>query len=316
MTTLVDPTWGWLLAGAPALLTLLALLVVALVGRGQLVAAAQQLIARRMRRRGQGAAPGPKDDPAGALRWTPPIIAPQTLVAIACFGTALVIVGLGLGGLGILRAMVASIPLVTLVVYVTLVVAELRYVRQLEQTLTAAVGRLGMAIANNTAFVPALDALLADLALGPLRTEWTYLRQTIGRAQGDGTIAGPRQVVGALAVQTPSRRHATVLRGIEVALGQTQAVLAKRLEAEYARLLRSDMRRSAADAELTQVRLTGFVMTFAIVAITAYMYWTMPDRMGRAYGSALGVVAAPLLLLCALAPSIGGIWLSRIDDLE
>jgi hypothetical protein len=307
---ITHPETAWLaLAVAPAL-TAAALLVAGLLLRGRLALLLAQLQARRAARRlPAGARPDP------ALVWAPETIAPERLAAF-CLGVATVVaVALSLAVAPFLAVLLGA-PLTALGAWGLIVAAEQRYVARLDRDLTASVGRLSALLKASAGLRPALERVVADMPAGPLRAEWALLIVRQGVPLVAGGIATPQQVIAALADQTPSRRHATLLNHLAAAAGQPQDVIARRCEAAYAALQASDRRRDEAATELAQVRYSGVAVGLAGVGMAVYLTWSQWERVVLAYSSPLGAVVGLLVLAALTMPIAGGVLLARVDDTD
>jgi hypothetical protein len=304
------PETAWLaMAVAPAL-TAAGLLVAGLLLRGRLALLLAQLQARRAARR---LPPGARPDPA--LVWAPETVAPERLAALCLGVAAAVAVALSLA-LPPFLAVLLGAPLTALGVWGLIVAAERRYVARLDRDLTAAVGRLSAMLKASAGLRPALERVVADMPEGPLRAEWTLLIVRQGVPLATGGIATAQQVIAALADQTPSQRHATLLNHLAAAAGQPQDVVARRSEAAYGALQASDRRRDEAATELAQVRYSGVAVGLAGVAMAAYLAWSQWERVLLAYSSPLGAVVGLLVLAALTMPIAGGVLLARVDDTD
>lgn len=307
---ITHPETAWLaLAVAPAL-TAAALLVVGLLLRGRLALLLAQLQASRAARRLPG---GARPDPA--LVWTPQTIAPERLVALCLALATAVAVTLSLAAPPFLAILLGT-PLTALGAWGLIVAAERRYVARLDRDLTAAVGRLSALLKASAGLRPALERVVADMPDGPLRAEWALLIVRQGVPLAGGGIATPQQVLAALADQTPSRRHATLLNHLAAAAGQPQDVIARRCEAAYEALQASDRRRDEAVTELAQVRYSGVAVGLAGVGMAAYLAWSQWERVALAYSSPLGAIVGLLVVVALTMPIAGGVLLARVDDTD
>jgi Flp pilus assembly protein TadB len=304
------PETAWLaLAVAPAL-TAAALLVAGLLLRGRLALLLAQLQARRAARRlPAGARPDP------ALVWAPETIAPERLAALCLAVATAVAVVLSLAVPPFL-ALLLGAPLTALGAWGLIGAAEQRYVARLDRDLTAAVGRLSALLKASAGLRPALERVVADMPEGPLRAEWALLIVRQGAPLAAGGIATAQQVIAAMAGQTPSRRHATLLNHLAAAAGQPQDVVARRCEAAYGALQASDRRRDEAVTELAQVRYSGVAVGLAGVGMAAYLAWSQWERVLLAYSSPLGSVVGLLVLVALTMPIAGGVLLARVDDTD
>jgi hypothetical protein len=123
-------------------------------------------------------------------------------------------------------------------------------------------------------------------------------------------------VVAALAAQTASHRHSTLLSHLSVAVGQPQDALARRCDAAYAALQASDRRRDEASTELAQMRYSGVAVGLAGLAMAAYLGATQWERVVAAYSTPLGAVVGSVVALALALPIVGGVLLARADDVD
>lgn len=301
------PQSAWLVTATAPALAAAAILVTALLLRRPLALLVAETQYRRRR-------PPKHLTIAPALVWTPETLAPERLVAW-CLGLAL--------GLAIALALIAPLhlalllgaPLTVLAGWGLLVAAERRYVARLESELTAAVGRLGALLKGGASLRTALEQIVAELPAGPLRAEWSFLITRQGAPLNDG-IATPQQVIAALADQTPSRRHATLLNHLGAAAAQPLDVLARRCEAAYEALQASERRRDEVATELAQVRYSGVAVGLAGIGMALYLVWSQWERMVQAYSTPAGLLVGPLVIGALVLPIIGGMLLARFEDID
>ena len=249
------------------------------------------------------------------LLWTPPITSEGRLLAFCLVATLSVLMVLNTL-IPLFIALLLAGPATALLTWLLLWIQQQRYVSALDRALPAAVGRLGAQLRSGSGIQPALEKVVLDLAPGPLKAEWLYIIQHFGTPIAGGALATPQQVVAALAVQTPSRRHAALLGHLEVALAQTHDVLIRRVQAAYTALHAAEQRRSQASTELSQMRYSGFAIGLAGTGMAAYLALTQWERFTLAYGGPLGLVAGVVVGAVLIAPFIGGFLLSRADDLD
>src|SRR5262249_6510646 len=155
-----------------------------------------------------------------ALLWTPPITTEGRLLAFCLIAVLIVLVVLS-KLVPLFVALVLAGPATALLIWLLLWMQEQKYVGALDRALPAAIGRLGAQLRSGSGIQPALEKVVADMPVGPLRAEWCYIVAHFGTPLMGGALATPQQVVAALAAQTPSRRHASFLGHMEVALTQT-----------------------------------------------------------------------------------------------
>ncbi|WP_322490144.1 hypothetical protein [Chloroflexus sp.] len=304
METLTHPETAWLLRAAPALLAALITLTSTFVLR--------QPLARWLARLAQRRSPAALDP---ALVWRPTLLKPATALLIAT--GAAVFVSAALGFVGSLWLALAAAPAAAaLVVRVSFALAAQRYNHQLERELTPAIGRLSALLGGGLGLRTAFERLLADMTAGPLQSEWSWLIRQQGAPLADSSIATMRQVIAALAAQTSAARHATLLNHLAVVADQPQDLQARRCAAVYAALQASERRREEALTELAQMRYSGLAVGGAGVLMAVYLIATQWERVRIAYSTPLGMVFAVIVGLALLAPIAGGIWFSRVEDVE
>jgi len=222
-----------------------------------------------------------------------------------------------LGLIGSLWLALAAAPAAAaLAVRVGFALAKRRYNRRLERDLTPAVGRLSALLGGGLGLRSALERLLSDMTGGPLHDEWSWLLRQQGAPLADGSIATMRQVIAALATQTSTARHATLLNHLAVAADQPQDLQARRCAAAYAALQASERRREEALTELAQMRYSGLAVGGAGVLMAVYLIATQWERVLIAYSTPIGIAFAVIVVLALLAPIVGGIWFSRVEDVE
>jgi Flp pilus assembly protein TadB len=308
---LTHPETAWLLYAVTPALAVLALVVLALLLRPRVALLIAQVRVRRARRALEALPAAARPDPA--LLW-----APETIAAPRLAGWGIGLAGLIAGALSLLAspalALALGAPLAALAIWALAAGADRRYVAALDRELTGAVGRLGALLRAGSGLRPAIERVIADMAPGPLRAEWAFLLASQGLPVSGGGIATPQQVVIALADQTPSRRHATLLNHLGASVGQPQEVLARRCEAAYTALQLSDRRRDEALTELAQMRYSGIAVGLAGTIMATYLAWTQWERVLLAYRTPLGVIMGALVLAALALPIIGGALLTRVED--
>jgi Flp pilus assembly protein TadB len=307
------PATAWLVVALPAALSAaIFLIVIGLLRRPLALALAQSQQRRATAARGRLPA-ALRPDPA--LVYTPEPADPARLLAIAAGAGALTAGLIGLFAAPML-AIGLSVALTMLLAWGLYQVAARRYTAQLDRDLTAAVGRLSAMLRAGSGFRPALERVLADLPASPLREEWSFLLTRQGVPLEGGGIATPQHVVAALAVQTASRRHATLLNHLSVAVGQPQDVLSRRCAAAYEALQASDRRRDEALTELAQVRYSGLAVGLAGILMALYLTVTHWERVLIAYATPLGALVGVLVLTSLLLPIGGGMVLAQVNDVD
>jgi Flp pilus assembly protein TadB len=312
-SSVTHPATAWLVVALPAALSAAAFLIVVGLLRRPLALLLARLQQRRAARAGAHLPATLRPDPA--LVYVPEPADPAHLLAIsAVAGAAVAFVS------GLYASMVLAVALAALATlgcaWALLYLTGRRYVNRLERDLTAAVGRLSALLRAGSGFRPAVERVLADLPEGPLRAEWSFLLTRQGVPLAGGGIATPQQVVTALAVQTRSHRHATLLNHLGVAVGQPQDVLARRCAAAYDALQASDRRRDEALTELAQVRYSGLAVGLAGLIMAGYLAATQWERVVTAYSTTLGAIVGVVVLIALVLPIGGGMVLAQVNDVD
>ena len=302
------PETAWIVNAVPLCLAVGTILLFTLLLRGKLRRALHAYLVQRAAQERQGAV-----DPQ--LLFTAPIVSTERLLAFCLISVLLVLVLLNFIA-PIFLALLLSGPATAVLTWLLLWIAEQRYRNALDRALPAAVGRLGAQLRAGSGIQPALEKVVADMPEGPLKAEWSYITQHFGTPIAQGSLATPQQVVAALAVQTPSRRHATLLGHLEVALGQTHDVLCRRVQAAYTALHAAEQRRSQTTTELSQMRYSGLAIGGAGLFLAAYLALTQWERFSLAYTGPLGLIVGPIVGLALFTPLVGGFLLSQADDLD
>jgi hypothetical protein len=308
------PETAWLVSLVPVALTIASILLIVFVLRRPLLEALASLSARRADEQRASLPETLTPDPS--LIFIPPATPPHVVlvmsVAVACVVS---------GSLTFIAPMLIALllagPVTALMVWGLMRWYEVRYVDRLERDLTAAVGRLSAMLRSGNAFRAALVKILADMDEGPLKAEWSFLVERTGvPLMNQEGIATNEQVVGALSVQTPSRRHGTFLSHLSVAVAQPHDVLVTRVISAYDALQASDRRREEAVTELAQMRYSGMAVGMAGMVMALYLGWTQWDRMIIAYSTALGMVVAVVVVMALMLPIGGGMVLARVKDTD
>jgi Flp pilus assembly protein TadB len=312
--TITHAETAWLTLLPPLMLSALIVLLVSFLLRARLT---QDIIAWQIRhalRRRQALPTGLIPD--SALAWSPHVVRPELALTISALLTSGLAIVLSLL-LAPWLALILSVPLLLVLTFLVLHLAERRYRALLDRDLVAAVGRLSALLKSGNSFRGALDKLLNDSLCRPLAAEWGFLLERQGTPLSEtGGIATAQHLVQALAVQTRSPRHAAFLNHLAVAVGQPQDVLIKRCEAAYEALQSSERRREAALTELAQMRYSGIAVSLSGTFMAGYLAWTQWDRLVMAYSSLLGSIVAVIVVTALLLPFIGGLWLSRVEDVD
>src|SRR5262245_17430340 len=269
-TPLTHPETAWIALAVPLMLTIAAILGIALLLRGKMRAALRAYLEQR-------AAKQRTDSVDTALVWTPPIATESQLLTICIIAALMMVVVLSrLAPLFV--AVVLIGPVTTLLIWLLLFWKEQQYRTKLNHGLAPAVGRLAAQLRAGSGFPTALAKVVADLGDGPLKAEWTFVSERLGVPLMGGKLATAEQVVAALAAQTPSPPHMTFLGHLEVALTQTHDVLIRRVEAAYRALHAAEQRQSAAATELAQMRYSGIAIGLAGIGMAAYLAFTQWQR--------------------------------------
>jgi Flp pilus assembly protein TadB len=305
---ITHPETAWLALAVPLWMTVAAILLFSLLLRGKLRAALHAYLEQR-------AAKGRSESVPSALLWTPPVATEQQLL-IFCLIAVLIVVIVLSSIIPVFIALVLAGPATAFLLWLLLWIREQQYTAALDRALPAAVGRLGTQLRSGSGIQPALEKVVADLPAGPLKAEWSYIIAYFGAPLPGGSLATPQQVVAALAAQSPSPRHATLLGHMEVALGQTHDVLIKRVQAAYSALHAAEQRRSSAATELAQMRYSGIAIGLAGVGMATYLALTQWKRFTLAYQGPIGLIAGFIVGSVLLMPFIGGFLLSRTDDVD
>lgn len=246
------------------------------------------------------------------LIYRPDIMPPHVLTAMSLIA---MIIGAAIGSLigSIAVSLAAAAILTGLTIAASIAIAEQRYIQRLESALPQQVGRLAVQMRAGQGFNVALETVVADLSDGPLKREWRWVLDTIGSPTSSG-LATDSHVCGALARQTPSRRHAAFMVHLEAALRAAHQERTRMIEAAYDSMMKSQQRMSLISAELAQMRNSGVVLFLANIVIIGYLAVVQTSRFVAAYASEFGIIVGPLIAAVMLAPLIGGHVLSRFDD--
>ncbi|MFQ3630800.1 type II secretion system F family protein [Roseiflexus sp.] len=301
------PETVWLAEATPLAATIAAILVVTLLMRSRLGAALDTYLAQRFTRPGADLL-----DPA--LRWHPPVISASYLLAICVIAALVILIVMSRVG-PLLVAIVLAGPATALLIWVLLWVEEQRYAVRLDEALPASVGRLEAQLRSGSGLQPAIEKVIADMPASPLKTEWSWLLERLGQPIAGGSLATATTVCAALRAQTPSRRHATFLGHLEIAIDQPHTSLVQRVRAAYESMQASDRRASLLATELAQMRNTGIALFLINVGITLYLFIVQHERFVTAYRNDAGVLVGTVLALVVGAPLIGGYLLGRTEDI-
>ncbi len=302
------PETAWLVNAVPVMFTIAVILILTLLLRGSLLRTLHMLLARYLARG--------REKPIGdALQFVPPIVTGTELLRLSTLSAIGILLVLQLIG-PLFMAVVLTGPATSLVIAGLLSLAEARYRNQLDEALPEAVNRLAAQLAAGNGFQQALEGVTSDLPHGPLRTEWLWILDRLGTPLSGGRLATVTDVVAALVVQTPSKRHHALLSHLEVALDQTHDVLLKRVLAAGEALHAAARRKSAAVTELAQMKYSGIAVGLAGVVMALYLLLTQWERMAVAYRGDIGLIVGGVVLLALLAPLIGGVLLARIEDVD
>lgn len=309
-----NPETAWLIPLVPVALTIAAIIVVVFFMREPLLVALANLVMRRAARQRADLPIALTPDPA--LIFVPPATPPQSAL-FASVLVACVLIGLVSLVTPLMVVLMLIGPLTAVLVWGLLRWYESRYVTLLDRDLTASVGRLSALLRSGNSFRQSVTKLLSDMDEGPIKAEWSFILDRAGIPLiGREGIATPTQVVGALAVQTPSRRHATFLNHLSVAVSQPQDVLVTRVIAAYDALQASDRRREEAVTELAQMRYSGMAVGLAGLVMALYLTWTQWERVLVAYSTPLGALVGVFVASSLFLPIVGGVLLARAEDVD
>ncbi|MCS6841945.1 MAG: hypothetical protein NZ699_01745 [Roseiflexus sp.] len=305
--TTTHPETVWLADVPPLAATIAAILLLTLLMRSRLGAALDAYLARRFTRPGAD-----RLDPA--LRWHPPVIAASRLLAICIVASITILVIVSRIG-PLLVAIVLAGPATALLIWALLWFEEQRYVNRIDAALPATVGRLEAQLRAGSGLQPAIEKVIADMPASPLKAEWSWFLDRLGQPLTAGSLATATTVCAALRAQTPSRRHATFLSHLEIAIDQPHASLVQRVRAAYEAMQASERRTSMLATELAQMRNTGIALFLINVGIALYLFIVQHERFLKAYRSDVGVLVGIGLALVVSAPLIGGYMLGRAEDI-
>jgi Flp pilus assembly protein TadB len=300
------PETVWLAEVPPLATTIAAILVLTLLMHSRLGAALDAYLAQRLTRPGADLL-----DPA--LRWRPPVIAASRLLAICVVAALMILIAVSRIG-PLLVAVVLAGPATALIIWALLWFEEQRYATRIDAALPATVGRLEAQLHTGSGLQPAIEKVIADMPASPLKAEWSWFLERLGQPLATGSLATATTVCAALRAQTPSRRHATFLSHLEIAIDQPHASLVQRVRAAYEAMQASDRRASMLATELAQMRNTGIALFLINVGITLYLLIVQHERFLTAYRSEMGVFVGAVLALIVSAPLIGGYLLGRAED--
>lgn len=308
-TPLTHPSTALWVVAVPVFLTLVVVLFIAVFGRRTLLPACQLCIVRYATRNHgrQTVDPG--------LVFIPPIISPTRFLSYV-IGT-LLLLWLVLWWIAPMFVALVLAPVATIgLMWLLLWGSEQRYVNQLNKALPATVGRLTALLANNGGFQPVLSRMVSDLPDGPLKVEWSFIVTHLGMMLATGGPANAQTVVAALRAQTPSARHKALLDHLAIALGQTHDILTQRMKAATSALYEAEQRQSAAKAALAHMKYSGIAIGLAGMSLMLFLVIQQWERVAAAYGSPLGVPAGITVAGALLTPIVGGVLLSRVEDLD
>lgn len=302
------PDTARFVVAVPLLLTIVAILVAVLLGRGTLLPLRQQLLVRySSRNRVQVVDP--------ALIYVPQIMNEQQFLLLS-FVVVPVLWLLTWSTMPMFLSLLLTPVILIAVIALALKVAERRYVQHLNQALAPTAARMAALLANGSGFQIVLRQLVNDLPTGPLRDEWSFIVERLGVPMVSGGVATSQTVVNALRFQTPSLRHRILLEHLAVALGQTHDIVAKRMQAASQALYDSDRRASAAATELAQMKYSGIAVGGAGLFLAVYLALTQSERFLAAYQGPIGLFAGIIVGGALLMPIIGGLFLARIDEID
>ena len=300
---------AWLVNSAPLWLLLATILFGTLLLRGRLAFLLRDVIDRR-------AAKARPAHTETSLHWNPPATTPTALL-VGGVVSLLVVSAVTTLLVSVFAALVVAPFVMIVMVWAMLRVSDGRYQKQLDEELPAAVGKLASSLRANEGLQGSIKRVIRDLPeTSPLRAEWTFLIERQGSPLEGGGMAGIPQVVAALLEQTPSERHRTFLGHLESVLNQDQTVILARINEAYAALNAAKQRESNARTQLSQMMYSGLAIGGAGVFMAVYLALTQWERFILAYSGPLGLVVGVLVAGALAAPIIGGVVLSRADDLD
>lgn len=299
----------WFVNSAPLWLLLATMLFGTVLLRGRLAFLLRDLIDRR------GAASRPPHTEV-SLHWNPPTTTPTDLLVCGVASLLVVTAAITLA-LSVFAALVIAPFVMVGMVWAMLRFRDARYKQQLDTELPAAAGKLASSLRANEGLQGSIKRVIRDLPeTSPLRAEWTFLIERQGSPLEAGGQAGMPQVVAALLEQTPSERHRTFLGHLESVLNQDQSVILARVNAAYFALNAAKQRESAARTQLSQMMYSGLAIGGAGVFMAVYLGLTQWERVVLAYSGPLGLLVGILVVLALAAPIVGGVVLSRADDID
>jgi hypothetical protein len=301
----VDSWSLWLVSGVPVWITLATMLLAALMQRVRLLQALRVLVARRYQR---------VTDPAWRLRhWHPAVVGAERLLAQMVLGAVLVVL-LASRLAPLELALVLSGPTAALVAWAGLLLAERRYVADIDRRLPGAVLRLGIQLRAGQTLARALQAIAADLEDGPLADEWRVLSALWSAPASSVESLTPSGALAFVAARTPSLRHRTLLGALAMVIDAPHTRIVRQVEAAGAALEAAERRRGTIVTELAQMRYSGIVVTMAGMAMVVYLVATQGERVARAYAGPGGALIGVVLAMVLCAPTVLGVWMARVED--
>ncbi|RRR65874.1 MAG: hypothetical protein EI684_21885 [Candidatus Viridilinea halotolerans] len=312
-TQITHPETAWLVTLVPVALVILAALLIIFVLRRPVAMALARVSASRAQQHASNLPAQLIPDPT--LIYVAPAPSPQAALIMSATVAGVLVVGM-LFVIPTLVGLLLMGPITAAALWGLLRWQEARYVAHLERELTPSVGRMSALLRAGNSFRQTLVRLNHDMD-GPLRHEWGFLLERVGSpmVNREGIATHP-DVVGALAVQTLSPRHATFLNHLSVAVAQPQDVLVTRVMAAYEAMQASDRRREEAVTELAQMRYSGIAIGLAGAVMALYLAVTQWERMVMAYSSPLGMIMAVIVVASLLLPIGGGLMLAQADDVD
>jgi hypothetical protein len=300
---------AWILTLPSAAASGIALLLIALVFASQSGRIVQMVLSVR-KRRTQTKVPDP------ALIYHFQTIPGEVLSLILLVGSLLgAATSLAVSGNNLLVAMLLAPGFALVPALVSVIVAEQIYVQRLDNAMISAIGRLLTQMRAGNGFQIAFSAVTNELDPGPIKTEWQWILDHIGVRLSSGSMAMVHTVCEAMALQTPSTRHAAFLLLLESALQQPFSEQLARINAAYVALSEGVRRNSMMKAELSQMRNSGIALFLINVFITGYLAAAQFDRFITAYSSPFGPIVAVVLGVFTLSPLIAGQVLAQFDDI-
>ena len=305
---MTHPTEAWLVGAMPVLV----LAAVLLLASALLTRPLQRLLLARLAVAGGTGVP-----PALQRPLTPE--PPHILLGLAALAVAL---GIGLTVLvgGVLITLLVA-PLATAaVLWALLAVRQARALQRLTSQIVPAAGDVLIQVQGGVPLAPALAQVAASLP-PELAAEWGWLGGVLNRPLPDADTGAVRAATladgaVALAVQTPSPRHARFLRHLAAIATKPAEVQNLRLTSVVRGMRRSDMRERETRAALAELRYGGLFIGVCTTGTLIYTVQMMEAQAARAFAGFQGVVVLLILGLAVAAPIVAGVLASRTGELD